>query len=63
MLFKIDGWRLFQSGSLTEAEDALEILFDNYLEVYAPYMMDTEIDDRKTRSILSKRGLYARIRF
>jgi thioester reductase-like protein len=59
MLFRIDGL----TPCLTEALDdkprnTLEIIFDNYLAVYAPYMMDTRIfDDQKARAILSKRGL------
>ena len=59
MLFKIDGLApCFKAALDGKPRNALEILFDNYLEVYAPYMMDTRIfDDRKTRSILSKRGL------
>jgi len=59
MLFKIDGLVPCIKAALDgKPKNALEILFDNYLEVYAPYMMDTRIfDDQKTRSILSKRGL------
>ncbi len=58
-LFKIDGL----TPCLAAAHDgkprnALEILFDSYLEVYAPYMTDTRMfDDRMARSILSRRKL------
>ena len=59
MHFKIDGLVPSVKAALDgKPKNALEILFDSYLEVYAPYMIDTRIfDDRKTRSILSKRGL------
>jgi len=38
--------------------NALEILYDRYLEVYIPYMRDTRIlDNQKAMSVLSERGV------
>ena len=59
MLFKIDGLLPCLTTAFDgKPKNALEILFDNYLEVYAPYMRDTRIyDDQKAQPTLSKREL------
>lgn len=40
------------------SKNALEILFEQYIEAYGPYMRDTRIfENRRTRSILEKRDI------
>jgi nucleoside-diphosphate-sugar epimerase len=59
MLFKIDGLVPCLTAAFDEKpKNALEILFDKYLEFYFPYMRDTRIfDNRKAQAILSKEGV------
>ena len=59
MLFKIDGVVPCLTAAFDgKPKNALEILFDNYLEVYVPYMRDTRVfDNQKAQSILSKRDM------
>jgi nucleoside-diphosphate-sugar epimerase len=56
-LFGIEGLGPYQNPADNAVpRNALEILYDRYLEVYLPYMRDTRIlDNQKARSILSKR--------
>jgi hypothetical protein len=56
-LFGIEGFEPHQnSADNAIPRNALEILYDRYLEVYIPYIRDTRIfDNQRARSILSKR--------
>jgi hypothetical protein len=56
-LFQISGIRAASSQDFEKApRNALEILFDSYLEAYKPYMRDSRIFEcTKTESILQKR--------
>jgi nucleoside-diphosphate-sugar epimerase len=58
-LFKVDGMESCPAESFDEkSKNALEILFDAYLEIYGPYMRDTRIfDNRKAQAILLKEGV------
>jgi nucleoside-diphosphate-sugar epimerase len=54
--FGIDGFEPYHPADNAVPRNALEILYDKYLEVYIPYMKDTRVfDNRNARSILSKR--------
>lgn len=56
-LFGIEGFEPYQDrGDNAIPRNALETLYDRYLEVYLPFIRDTRIfDDQKADSILSKR--------
>jgi nucleoside-diphosphate-sugar epimerase len=58
-LFKIGGMEPCSAGAFIEKpKNALEILFDTYLEVYGPYMRDTRtFEDKKAQAILSRRNV------
>jgi nucleoside-diphosphate-sugar epimerase len=58
-LFKIDGIEPCQAEDLDrKSKNVLELLFDSYLQVYAPYIRDTRMfDDRKAQAILARKGV------
>jgi hypothetical protein len=58
-LFKVGGMEPCPAEAFDEkSKNALEILFDAYLEIYGAYMRDTRIfDNRKAQAILSKEGV------
>ncbi len=58
-LFKIGGMEPCRPGAFIEKpKNALEILFDTYLEVYGPYMRDTRtFEDQKAQAILSRKNV------
>ena len=58
-LFKIDGMEPCRAGAfIGKPKNALEILFDTYLEVYGPYMRDTRtFEDQKAQAILSGKNV------
>jgi nucleoside-diphosphate-sugar epimerase len=58
-LFKISGMEPCKAGTFIEKpKNALEILFDTYLEVYGPYMRDTRtFEDKKAQAILSRKNV------
>ena len=58
-LFKIDGFRSATMEDFKETPpNALEILYNNYLKMYGPYIRDTRrFSNRKAQSILEKRGI------
>ena len=58
-LFRIEGLEPYLNPTNNPApRNALESLYDRYLEVYIPYMTDARIfDDRKSRSIREKRAV------
>ncbi|HET6461615.1 MAG TPA: SDR family oxidoreductase [Syntrophales bacterium] len=58
-LFKIGGMEPCEAGAFIEKpKNALEILFDTYLDVYGPYMRDTRIfEDQKAQAILSRKNV------
>ncbi|MGZ6236971.1 MAG: SDR family oxidoreductase [Syntrophales bacterium] len=58
-LFKISGMETCRAGAFVERpRNALEILFDTYLEVYGPYMRDARIfADHKAQAILSRKNV------
>ncbi len=58
-LFKVSGMEPCPAEDYDEkSKNALEILFDTYIEIYGPYMRDTRIfDNRKSQAILSKKGV------
>lgn len=58
-LFKIGGLEPCRAGAFSERpKNALEILFDTYLEVYGPYMRDTRtFEDQKAQAILSRKNV------
>ena len=58
-LFKIRGMEPCRAGAfIGKPKNALEILFDTYLEVYGPYMRDTRtFEDQKAQAILSGKNV------
>ncbi len=58
-LFKIEGMEPCRAESFNDRpRNALEILFDTYIDIYGPYMKDTRIfDDRRTQAILAPKGI------
>ncbi len=58
-LFKIEGIEPCRPENFErQPKNALEILFDSYLQVYGAYLRDTRIfDDRNARAVLRKKGI------
>ncbi len=57
--FHIEGMRPCRHADPAEGpRNALEILFDSYLEVYAPYMQDQRtFENERTRALLAGKGI------
>ena len=57
--FRVDGIRAVQDSEFLEVpRNGLEILFDQYVEAYGPYMKDRRVfENSKTEAILGKRGI------
>jgi len=59
-LFQIDGIEPCRAEDFDrKSRNALELLFESYLQAYGPYMRDTRIfDDRKAQAILAKKRIF-----
>lgn len=57
--FNLEGLQaVHEEAFLEKSRNGLEILFDNYVEAYKPYMADVRIfNNDKTQSILEKKGI------
>ena len=57
--FNVEGIEVVLPGTLDASpRNSLEILFDNYVEAYRPYMMDTRIfENGKTREVLAQKNI------
>lgn len=57
--FNVEGIEVVLPGTLDASpRNSLEILFDNYVEAYRPYMMDTRIfENGKTREVLAHKNI------
>jgi len=57
--FNVEGIEVVLPGALDASpRNSLEILFDNYVEAYRPYMMDTRIfENGKTREVLAQKNI------
>jgi nucleoside-diphosphate-sugar epimerase len=58
-LFNVEGIETVPPGSLDASpRNSLEILFDNYIEAYRPYMMDARIfENEKAGAILARKNM------
>jgi len=57
--FRVDGIRAVPDTAFLEVpRNGLEILFDQYVEAYGPYMKDRRVfENSKTEAILGKRNI------